>query len=180
MDTPTYIILFALFCVVAVGFLSRSLAAKVYFISVVWIATTLCGEFLFAWAGNATCSKYLGCVTGFAGYDAFEHLFSGVAVALFIVWLCRRYPAYSILPDEPWKAALVIVAAVALVSVAWEILEFAHDAIRLDLFHEPLRNVRFHINLLDQPSNTDTMGDLSFNLLGAIVGVLFQSKNFRR
>ena len=49
--------------------------------------------------------------------------------------------------------------------------ECARDAIRLDVLHEHLLNFRLHINLLEQPSNLDTMGDLTSALVGAVMGL---------
>jgi hypothetical protein len=109
-------------------------------------------------------------VTGFAGYDAFEHLFFGVALVILIVWLCEHFPKYCITHPERWKTALIVVAVVVFISVLWEILECTHDALRMNVLHESLRNFSLNINLLDQPTNIDTMGDLSFGLVGAIVG----------
>jgi len=139
--------------------------------SVLWIATVAFGEFVYT-AGNAgSCSKYVGCLTGFTGFDAFEHLVFGIAATLFIIWFSERFTRYSVLPEKIWKKVLVIIALVALLSVAWEIVECIHDAVRLDILHQPLRNIRLQINLLDQPTNLDTMGDLIASFVGSLVGV---------
>ena len=148
----------------------RKLAILSLSFTALWAVVTCLGEFMYAWAGNTTCSKFLGCVDGFVGYDAFEHLFFGIAAALVLVWLSKRFPEHSILHSERWRSALMVVAAIALLAVLWEILECAHDALRVDILHESLRNVSIHVNLLDQPSNLDTMGDLIFSLVGAVVG----------
>ena len=179
MDVPTYIVIAAfLVSGVVVGLVkvlrvpaTRARTIILSSIALVWIVITMFGELVYFWAGNATCSPYLGCVAGFAGFDAFEHLFFGITLTLFIVWLCDRFPTYSILQDARWKQVLTIIAIVALVSVAWEMAECAHDAIRLDMLHEPLLNFKLHVNLLDQPTNLDTMGDLTFAIVGGIIGL---------
>ncbi|MFZ2804472.1 MAG: hypothetical protein WA001_04570 [Patescibacteria group bacterium] len=178
MDTPTYVIIAALIAsLVSIILFRLSRLPKVralgnlsLSISAIWLCITVLGEHVFTWAGNATCSAALGCVSGFFGFDAFEHLFFGVALALVIVFLCMRFPKYSILHSERWKTVLTIVATVVLVSVLWEIFECIHDAFRVDILHEALSNLRLHIDLLDQPSNLDTMGDLSFAMLGSVIG----------
>ncbi len=121
---------------------------------------------------NSTCFTLLGCNAGFFGYDAIEHFLCGAAVFLAILWLCKKFPEHSILPNERyWKIALTLVAYVALLAVLWEILECAHDYFNLSILHEHLFNYRLHINALDQPSNLDTMGDISFTLIGALVSL---------
>ena len=151
-------------------FKQRSYQMLASLFSVVWIVIVAGGEFTYNWAGNAMCSPYLGCVSGFFGYDAFEHFFFGVAALMILFWFCEKFPQHSLLPEVRWKRILISLALIALVAVSWEIVECAHDAIRADVFHESLRNFSLHINLLDQPTNLDTMGDLSFTLLGGCIG----------
>ena len=178
MDIPALIILCAALvalvtiCSVRSLRLSRSqaLTTLLCVIGGVWIITTFIGEFVFG-AGNSECSKYLGCVNGFFGYDAFEHLFFGITAALVIMWVSDRFPKLSLRGDRRWKTALTIVAIVALISVLWEIGECVHDTFSVDVLHETLFNFRLHIDLLAQSSNLDTMGDLTFALAGSIVAV---------
>jgi hypothetical protein len=178
MDVPTIIVtivtLSTLLIVIFVRFfrLSHERILRTEFISltVVWALMTYFGEFFYPWANNGACSKYLGCVGGFAGYDAFEHLFFGLALAIGLIWFFEYSPKYSLLHSNLFKTLIVIVALVTLVSVFWEIIECLHDALRLDILHESLRNFKLHIDLLDQPNNLDTMGDLTFALLGSIIG----------
>ena len=168
----SFLILIAIMILLNIFHVPKSRALKFLLLStfIIWFCVTFFGEFLYFWAGNSTCSKYLGCVAGFAGYDAFEHLFFGILATFSIVWLCRHFPKYSILDSNKWKNFLVIIATIALVSVLWEITECAHDALRVDVLHEALRNFSLHVNYLDQPTNLDTMGDLTFSLIGSIVG----------
>lgn len=137
-----------------------------------WGFACLYGEFLGRGA-NELCYKYLGCTSGFFGYDAIEHFLFGLAAIWIIVWVCGKFPKYSILHAERWKTVLILIALAALISVAWELFEFAHDIFRLDILREHLLNWRLHINLLDQPTNTDTMGDLTFSLFGSILASFF-------
>ncbi len=178
MDTPTIIILCSIVASLALVVTLRllhvarkkSLSIMLAFIGIVWLALTIFGEFIYG-AGNSTCSKLLGCVEGFGGYDAFEHLFFGVVLVLAIAWLSEHFPKLSLRSDRRWKTALTFIAIVALASVLWEMGECARDAIRLDVLHEHLLNFRLHINLLEQPSNLDTMGDLTSALVGAVMGL---------
>jgi hypothetical protein len=135
-------------------------------------AVTTYGEF-FEGAPNAACYLFLGCDEGFFGYDALEHFLFGFAAVWIIVRLCELFPRYSILPDEYWKCGLIVLSLVALVAVGWEFCEWFRDAYLLDIAHQPLLNLRLHINYLAQPSNFDTMGDLSFTLLGSFLALLF-------
>jgi hypothetical protein len=139
---------------------------------VVFLIANLFGEII-GLAANSDCYPYIGCTSGFFGYDAIEHFLFGLTVIWIIVWACGKFPKYSILHKERWKKRFVLIASIALIAVFWEFLECAHDAFRLDILGEHLYNFRFHINLLDQPSNLDTMGDLAFTLLGAFVALFF-------
>ena len=58
----------------------------------------------------------------------------------------------------------MVLAIAALIGVSWEILEFIFDHVRMDIFHVNL----IYPNQMAQASNSDTMGDLSFGLLGAL------------
>ncbi|HVT75136.1 MAG TPA: hypothetical protein VHD69_01805, partial [Candidatus Paceibacterota bacterium] len=57
---------------------------------------------------------------------------------------------------------------VALVAIGWEASEFAYDHIRIIVFHMNLTDP----NVMAQPSNTDTMGDLMLETLGGVLSVL--------
>ncbi|MHB8661036.1 MAG: hypothetical protein ACYC75_03870 [Minisyncoccota bacterium] len=138
----------------------------------VWAGVTLYGE-LFDGAPNSACYPYLGCDAGFFGYDALEHFLFGFAAVWIIIWLCKKFPRYSILNAERWKSGLILVACIALIAVLWEIGECFRDAYLLDIVHEHLINLRLHINYLAQPSNFDTMGDLTFTLLGSLIALPF-------
>ncbi|HUC88693.1 MAG TPA: hypothetical protein VMR49_01545 [Candidatus Paceibacterota bacterium] len=183
MDIPTYIVISSLAVFIAIIILLklsrapelRWLGVLSFSASAIWICLTLCGEFLYHWTKNSMCSKYLGCGEGFFGYDAFQHLFAGIAIALAIVYLCRRFPKYSILRSRLWENILIIIALVALIAVVWEFAECAHDFFRVSALHEQLVSYRLHFqfNYLDQPTNLDTMGDLAFSLCGSIAALFF-------
>ena len=68
---------------------------------------------------------------------------------------------------------MTLIAIVSFFSIMWELGECAHDYFRLEILHQNLLNLRLQINLLDQPSNLDTMGDLTFGLLGALISAFF-------
>lgn len=144
-----------------------------FLLSVFILACTL-GEGLGgSWGSNEACNKYLGCTSGFFGYDAVEHFIFGVAVVWIIVWLFQRFPQFSLLHNKRWKNILIIIALVVFVGVIWEFLECAHDYFRLSILHQALLNWKLHINSLDQPTNLDTMGDMFFGLLGSTLSLFF-------
>jgi hypothetical protein len=147
---------------------SRASKFLCIFSLVTFFTSVVLGEFLLSWGGNATCSKFLGCVEGFAGYDAFEHLLFGMTAVWTSVYISYRFPKLSILSKGRYKKILMLLAFVALVAVFWELIECAHDYFRLDILHEPILSFRFHRNLLDQPTNLDTMGDIAFALFGGL------------
>lgn len=124
---------------------------------------------------NGRCVALFGCTDGFFGFDAFEHFLSGFALAITIALVFRHFPKVSLFSAEfpRWKQALVLVLSIATIAVLWELVESAHDVFRVAILHQPLYNLRLHIDLLDQPSNLDTMGDMAFNILGAILGAFF-------
>jgi hypothetical protein len=137
----------------------------------IYAAADLAGEIVGHLGGNYQCLPFFGCTSGFFGFDAFEHFLSGFVFTIMLALIFRRYPRISPLSglDAKWKQIFGLVATVAFIAVCWEFLECAHDVFRLIVLHEPLYSVKFHIDLLDQPSNLDTMGDLAFNVLGSII-----------
>ncbi len=130
------------------------------------------GEFMNG-APNSACYPYLGCDSGFFGYDALEHFLFGFAAVWLLVWFFRKYPRYSLLHSTFWKSAMSILAMVAFIAVIWEMLECFRDAYLLDLAHAQLLDFKLRLNLLAQPSNIDTMGDLTFTLLGVLLAFPF-------
>lgn len=120
---------------------------------------------------NVTCFKYLGCNSGFFGYDAIQHLLFGSTLLFAIIWFCKKFPKYSIFEKERWKNIIILISLITLVALLWELLEFFHDSYNVTILHEHLLNYRLHINTLDQPSNQDTMRDMFFNVFGAIIGI---------
>ncbi len=125
-----------------------------------------------SWFGliaNSECFKYLGCNVGFFGYDAIIHFLGGAFEVLLVIWLCQKFPRWNILhEDSIWKDIVVLIAAVALLAVGWELWEFSVDHFRMDILHE---NIAYP-NHMAQPSNSDTMGDFTFGLTGALIGAL--------
>jgi hypothetical protein len=126
-----------------------------------------------SFGSNQSCYKYLGCSVGFFGYDALEHFLSGIALTWILVWIFQKFPKYSLLSDKLWKNVLILIALVALFSVLWELSELVHDVFRSSILHQPLINFRLNINLMDQPTNLDTMGDLFFELFGSVIALIF-------
>ncbi len=146
--------------------------------SAIFLVTTILGEGIGgSLAANPSCYPYLGCTSGFFGYDAIEHLLFGIAGTFVLVWLFKKFPHYSLLNTIRWKNILMFIALIVLISVLWEFLECAHDVFRISILHQPLTNVKLHLNLLDQPSNLDTMGDLFFGLFGSVIAFFFLPKH---
>lgn len=117
---------------------------------------------------NDKCFAVLGCNVGFFGYDALLHFVSGIMDAVVIVWLARKFPSISLFHQRFWKNFLIVIALVALIAVSWEFGEYCHDQFRMNVLHENLTMP----NHLDQPSNADTMGDLTFSILGSALTAL--------
>lgn len=146
-------------------------------LTALWLITCTFGEGLGgSWGANNACYPYLGCTSGFFGYDAIEHFLFGVVAIFALVWFFRTHPRFSLLSDVRWKNVVILIAVVALVSVFWELLECAHDFFRVDILHQSLFNFRLHLNQLDQPTNLDTMGDLTFALIGSLASLFFDLK----
>ncbi len=126
---------------------------------------------------NSKCFAYLGCNAGFFGYDILVHFTSGISIVLILVWLMRKYPRLSILHGVRWKDILTLIICTVFIGVVWEFGEFARDqfmmkALNIDLIHP--------INLLAQTSNSDTMGDLFFEMFGATVASFIIHRNRKR
>lgn len=142
-------------------------------IMTLWIVVCYFGEIV-GLAANGTCYKYVGCTDGFFGFDAIEHFLFGVTLVWGVIWACRTFPKYSILRIKPFETMVALISFVALIAVFWEFAECAHDAFRLYVLNNSyLLNFRLHIDLLDQPTNLDTMGDIAFSLFGGIVSLFF-------
>lgn len=127
-------------------------------LSIVFIALLLVFGLLdlLGFMKDTTCYPFLGCNAGFFGLDADAHFVSGLAEATSIIWLMTKYSRFNFLR---------VIAFVALIGTAWEVMEFSFDYLRMNIFH---------INLLDpltlaQPSNSDTVGD---QFLGLVSGIL--------
>lgn len=115
---------------------------------------------------NSRCFPVVGCNAGFFGYDAITHMAGGILWATLFVWLMLRYKRMHILHTTFGKSFFVIISTITLIHVGWEFYEFGLDKIDTLLLGRPL-----HFDEIAQPSNTDTMGDLIFGLLGAMCGV---------
>ena len=114
---------------------------------------------------NNRCFQLLGCNIGFFGYDALVHFVSGVTEVILIVWLIGKFPSLSLFHHRYWKNFLTLVAVVALIGCLWEMAEFGQDHFRMNVLHKNLTTP----NNLDQPNNSDTMGDLVFSIFGATI-----------
>ena len=153
------------------------------FKNIAWYATTATVLFLIVgafgegpiahYASNTICNAYINCTVGFFGYDAIEHFLSGVSVTLILIWIFKKFPTYSLFTPTRWKNIVILLALVISISVVWEIIECAYDIFRFDILVEPSLGVKLHLNILAQPTNLDTMGDLIFGAFGALLTVFF-------
>lgn len=107
---------------------------------------------------DGLCLPYFGCNAGIFGYDGFLHILNGLALPFGFAWLGKGRV----------RSPLYLLSLVALVAVGWEAAEFAYDHIRIVLFHINLTDP----NQMAQPTNTDTMGDLILETLGAIPAII--------
>lgn len=140
----------------------------------VFLVTCIFGEGMGGSLGsNPFCWPHIGCTDGFFGYDAIEHFLFGIAGTWMLVWIFQEFPQYALFHSKRWKNILTILSLVIFLSVIWEFFECVHDFFRLEILHQSLINIKLHINYLDQPTNLDTMGDLTFALLGSIVALFY-------
>ena len=116
---------------------------------------------------NSRCFHYLGCNAGFLGYDVVVHFFCGIFDAMLVVWIGEKYLHLNILHSHFWKNALIIVMAVAFFAIVWELYEFILDNFAASF----LNHIPPSFNQLAQPGNSDTVGDMTFGILGAFTGV---------
>ena len=145
--------------------------------ALIFAATIIAGQI---WANdNTACVKFLGCGNGFFGYDALEHFFWGFLAVAFIIRICIKFPPLNLLHNDAlWKNVLLLLALLTLLSVGWELLEYVRDHILTQFaFFNKLAFLKPHS--LAQPSNVDTMGDLTFDLLGGILGIFILNTNLR-
>ena len=146
--------------------------------ALIFASTIIAGQI---WANdNTSCVKLLGCGSGFFGYDALEHFFWGFLAVAFIIRICIKFPSLNLLHNDAlWKNVLLLLALLTLVSVGWELLEYARDHIMTRFaFFNNLAFLKPHS--LAQPSNVDTMGDLTFDLLGGALGILILKASLRK
>jgi hypothetical protein len=127
---------------------------------------TFLGNIWPGWIDNSLCFKYLGCNEGFFGYDALIHLLGGILLAALIIFLAGKLPSLNFFQSSGlWKNIVILTSLVILIEVVWELGEFGLDRFRFYLLHLKL----LHPNILSQSSSSDTMGDLFFSLVGAMI-----------
>jgi len=120
---------------------------------------------------NQLCFRLLGCNSGFLGYDALCHFLFGIVLGFGLLWLNIHSPKrFALLQaKEGWKNILILVACVALFCVIWELGEFSIDIFRSRILHIDLLHP---MNVLLQPSDNDTMGDMAFCIFGSFISLL--------
>jgi len=138
-----------------------------------WFISFLLG-LVFNWGLNNLCYKYLGCNSGFFGYDVVEYFLFGIAAVFVLVWIFKKFPKYSMLYNiKNWKNIIILIILVVFITLMWEFLKFAHDFFITYILHQQLFNFRIHINYLAQPSNLNLMGNLAFSILGSMIALFF-------
>ncbi len=118
-----------------------------------------------SYGSNGHCYRYLGCNTGFFGYDMAVHFLSGIADAALAILLMREFPSLNLLTKYFWKDLLSILSVVVFIAFLWEFAEFCWDYFRILILHMDLA----FPNKLYQPSNEDTMGDMLVAIIGALL-----------
>ena len=144
------------------------LFAAVVFLTGLFLLESPGGNFI-GWMDNDVCYRIWGCNAGFFGFDFLVHLTSAAAMATLIAWLMKHYDFLNISHGGFFAKFVVIIACVALFGVMWETGEFIHDRYQTNILQEDLRNP---VNLLDQPSNADTVGDLFASVSGAALALI--------
>jgi uncharacterized membrane protein YjdF len=124
---------------------------------------------------NSRCYPLLGCNAGFGGYDALMHFYSGILLILWLFWIFKRYPKTNLLTPSFLKNLLILISIIALTAVMWEFLEYNFDHFRIYVLHMNL----YHPNELSQASNSDTMGDMIYNLAGSLL-TIFGLKSIKK
>jgi hypothetical protein len=105
------------------------------------------------WPGlidNMHCFRFIGCNTGFAGYDGLVHFMSGICIGLGLIWLKRRGARHM----AAWGLGIAL---------AWEAMEWAYDWGRAAILGMDLLAP---YNIMTQPSGIDTLGDVILGCLG--------------
>lgn len=149
---------------------NKSLTVALFVLLGVFAAAIFLGNYLIL-ADNWVCSA-IGCNFGFFGYDTVvQHFTAGILGVVILVWFVHSFLKLNVLGQGFSRNLLVIAAIVGLVGICWELFEFIQDIIRIKLFS--LNNADAAIrNYLAQPSSADTVGDLTFDVLGGLVGTL--------
>ncbi len=151
----------------------RILVATIALTVVLFVIGWAFGQYGPVLIANDKCFSILRCNAGFFGYDGLQHLLSGFGIGTFIIFLARLFPAHNVLHAKFWRSFLVIVALVVLVSFVWEMGEMLSDQFSIRILHENI----LVPNNMEQPSNIDTMGDMSFSLVGGMLAIAaFRSK----
>ncbi|MDB5225744.1 MAG: hypothetical protein JWL87_696 [Candidatus Adlerbacteria bacterium] len=124
-----------------------------------WIAGFVTLEFLGdvypGFIDNDFCFALLGCNVGIVGYDGLLHFISGICVGFGILLAHKK----GYLKKSGARAFFLWSLGIAL---AWELLEWSYDLVRIYIFHMDL----FTMNKLTQPNGIDTLGDIILALLG--------------
>ncbi len=125
-----------------------ALASTILILAVI----TFIGDQL-GFTANNYCPNYLGCVTGFFGFDAVQHFMGGIISLFLIASFSEMYPEYSLFHHNRVKNFIILVSVSVLLAFIWELGEMSHDAWRFGILHFPLTLGGKH--QLDQPTNLD-------------------------
>ncbi len=146
--------------------MNKKLCSVAYSAVGVFIVLWILGKWGPHYIANDKCYAFFGCNAGFFGYDAVLHFVSGIMEASLIILLSIKVSALNFFHEKFWKNCIVIVSLVATIAVFWEIGELSHDQYKMKILHE---NLRVPTNRLNQPSNNDSMGDMTFSILGGAI-----------
>ncbi len=92
------------------------------------------------------------------------HFLAGVLSAAVFYWFFQRFPSHFDASRHFWVTLLMVLGFAALVGILWEFIEFLYDFL--------IAKYSFNLDTL-QFGLRDTLGDLLFDLLGALALAIF-------
>ncbi|MDD5710636.1 MAG: hypothetical protein PHV43_00840 [Candidatus Colwellbacteria bacterium] len=105
-----------------------------------------------------------GLYRSMAWVDMPVHFLAGVLSAAVFYWFFQRFPSHFDASRHFWITLLMVLGWGALVGVAWEFTEFIYDLLVAE-YGLSLHTLQFGLR--------DTLGDLLFDILGALTLAIF-------
>ena len=95
--------------------------------SIIFIVASLGGGRMLKLMNGNICYTYLGCNSGFLGYDALMHGIAGFALVLVIVWLAKTSIHFNIFRNSFATNLFILLALIGFVGAWWEIYEYFYE-----------------------------------------------------